>query len=87
MRPFPKKQIQETNKLYSKLYNGLSKARMTVECSFGIASSKFRILLEAIETNTENADHVVKAISILHNIIIYIEKQESSNPKMINKFS
>lgn len=84
MRPFPRNQAQETNKSY---YNyRLSRARMTVECAFGIASSKFRILLKAIETKVENADHVVKAICILHNVIIDIEKDESRNQEIINTF-
>jgi len=42
LRPFPKKQLSDENKSY---YNyRLSRARMTVECAFGIAASKFRIL-------------------------------------------
>lgn len=48
------------------------------ECAFGIASSKFRILLKAIETKVENADHIVKAICILHNVIIDKKKEISS---------
>jgi hypothetical protein len=82
MRPFPRKQTQETNKSYFNYR--LSRARMIVECAFGIASSKFRILLKAIETNVENADHVVKAICILHNVIIDCEKHGSSNQKSTN---
>jgi len=42
---------------------------MVVECSFGSISSKFRILQKSIETNVENAVHIVKAITLLHNII------------------
>jgi len=84
MRPFPRKQAQETKKSY---YNyRLSRARMAVECAFGIASSKFRILLKAIETKVENADHIVKAICILHNVIIDIEKDELRNQEIINTF-
>lgn len=50
---------------------------MTVECAFGIAASKFRILQKSIETKIENADHIVKAICILHNVIINLEKNRS----------
>lgn len=50
---------------------------MTVECAFGIAASKFRILQKSIETKIENADHIVKAICILHNVIIDLEKNQS----------
>lgn len=77
MRPFPRKQLEENSKSY---YNyRLSRARMTIECAFGIASSKFRILLKAIETKVVNADHIVKAICILHNIIIDMENNISSH--------
>lgn len=48
---------------------------MTVECTFGIASSKFRIIQKAIETKVENVDHIVKAICILHNVIIDQKKE------------
>jgi len=41
---------------------------MVVECSFGSISSTFRILQKPIETNVENAVHIVKAITLLHNI-------------------
>lgn len=48
---------------------------MTIECEFGIAASKFRILQKSIETKVENADRIVKAICVLHNtIFIDIEK-------------
>lgn len=66
-RPFPRKQLDD-HKLY---YNyRLSRARMTVKYAFGIASSKFRILLKAIETKVDNAHHIVKAICIFYNMII-----------------
>lgn len=72
MRPFPRKQSHDNEKSY---YNyRLSRARMTIECAFGIASSKFRVLLKSIETKVENADHIIKAICILHNTIIDLEK-------------
>lgn len=84
MRPFPRKQCQENDKAY---YNyRLSRARMTVECAFGIMSSKFRILLKSIETTEKNADHIVKAICMLHNTIIDLEKDVSIQnvPESIN---
>lgn len=84
MNPFPRKQTQETNKLF--FYYKLSIARMTVECAFGIASLKFIFLLKAIETSVENADHMMKAICIYH-VIIDNEKYGSSNQKMTNTFN
>ena len=74
LRPFPKKQLGDEDKSYFNYR--LSRARMTVECAFGIAASKFRILQKSIETKIENADHIVKAICILHNVIIDLEKNQ-----------
>lgn len=72
MRPFPQAQLQvgEENDIFN--YR-LCRARMVVECSFGAIASKFRILQKAIKTNVENAIHIVKAITLLHNIIKDLE--------------
>lgn len=72
MRPFPRLQAQQNDKMYYNYRH--ARARMTIECTFGIASAKFRILQKAIETKVENAVHVVKSICILHNVIIDLEK-------------
>lgn len=84
MRPFPRKQSQENDKAYNNYR--LFPTRMTVECAFGIMSSKFRILLKSIETTEKNADHIVKAIYMLHNTIIGLEQDVSIQnvPESIN---
>jgi hypothetical protein len=46
---------------------------MVVECSFGSIVTKFRLLGKAIETNVENAVHIVKSITLLHNVIRDLE--------------
>ena len=72
MRPFPRAQLQEGEE--NDMFNyRLCRARMVVECSFGAIASKFRILQKAIETNVENAVHIVKAVTLLHNIIKDLE--------------
>lgn len=48
----------------------LSRARKTIECSFGILYSKWRIISKAIETDEKTADKIIKAICILQNVII-----------------
>nr|CAI5856878.1 unnamed protein product [Callosobruchus analis] len=74
LRPFPRRRLQ--NNEPASYYNyRLSRARMTVECTFGICSAKFRILLKSIDTKVENAVHISKAICILHNVIIDMEKE------------
>ncbi|XP_057662520.1 uncharacterized protein LOC130897603 [Diorhabda carinulata] len=78
LRSFPRRRLQ--NNEPASYYNyRLSCARMTVECTFGICSAKFRILLKSIETKVENAVHISKAICILHNIIVDMEKDSILN--------
>uniref|UniRef100_A0A2S2QBW9 DDE Tnp4 domain-containing protein n=1 Tax=Sipha flava TaxID=143950 RepID=A0A2S2QBW9_9HEMI len=72
MRPFPEKTTTKDDAKDNYNYR-LSRARMVVECSFGSISSKFRILQKPIETNVENAVYIVKAITLLHNIMYDLE--------------
>lgn len=77
MRPYPRRLLNDENKSYFNYR--LSRARMTIECAFGIAAAKFRILQKSIETKVDNADHIVKAICMLHNVIIDLEKKGVAN--------
>lgn len=81
MRPFPRNQLQDNQEKAVFNYN-LSRARMTVECSFGIAAAKWRILNKPIETSVDKATKIVQAIAVLHNIIIDFE----GVPKEFNGF-
>ncbi|PNF30408.1 hypothetical protein B7P43_G12870, partial [Cryptotermes secundus] len=76
LRPYPRRRVQNSEAASYFNYR-LSRARMTVECAFGINSAKFRMLLKSIETSVENAVHIVKAICILHNAIIDMEEDPS----------
>lgn len=81
MRPFPRNQLQ--NNQEKTVFNYiLSKARITVECSFGIAAAKWRILNKPIETSVDKATKIIQAIAVLHNIIIDFE----GIPKEFNGF-
>jgi len=85
MRPYPRRLLNDENKSY---YNyRLSKARMTIECAFGIAAAKFRILLKAIETEVGNADHIVKTIIDLEKNITstsHIDQHKETSNQMNN---
>ncbi|KAH7702476.1 nuclease HARBI1-like protein [Aphelenchoides avenae] len=48
----------------------LSRGRRVIENVFGIMATKWRILLKPIETNDDNADFIVKAVTALHNFCI-----------------
>lgn len=67
LRPYPGRELNEQCRIFN--YR-LSRARRTVECSFGLLTSKWRLLNKAIETDVENAIIVTKAICLLHNIVL-----------------
>ncbi|CAH1992770.1 unnamed protein product [Acanthoscelides obtectus] len=70
MKPYPKRGL--TNR--KRVFNGrLSRGRKSVECSFGMMSSKFRILHTTIGLNINTVDNIVKAVCLLHN---FIKKEE-----------
>jgi hypothetical protein len=71
MRSFPRAQLQERQDDVFRYR--LSRARMVMECSFGSIVTKFRLLGKAIETNVENAVHIVTSITLLHNVIRDLE--------------
>lgn len=77
IKPYPKRGL--TNR--KRIFNGrLSRARKSVECSFGMMSSKFRILHTTISLNVSTVDTAVQAICVLHN---FIKNEEGvfSNPR------
>lgn len=67
MRPFSGKQNLNQEKI---IYNyRLSRARRTIENTFGILSSQWRILRRSINCLVETAMKIVQAIVCLHNYI------------------
>jgi len=59
----------------NKIFNyRLSRARQTVECTFGILASRFRVFRKPFEIKVESVDNVVKAACVLHN---YLRKEMS----------
>lgn len=75
MRPYPARNLDNRQRIFN--YR-LSRARRSVECAFGIMSSKWRILHKCIETSEENAVKIIKAICILHNFILDNEGLDSN---------
>jgi len=66
MRPFSKRNI--TGNFENKIFNyRLSRARQTVECTFGILASRFRVFKKPSEIKIESVDNVIKAACVLHN--------------------
>lgn len=67
LKPYSR-QTLNPEKLY--FNQRLSRARKTIECSFGILYAKWRLLPKAIETDEQHADVIIKTICVLHNIIM-----------------
>ncbi|XP_049772304.1 uncharacterized protein LOC126157015 [Schistocerca cancellata] len=68
MRPYPKCRVTGNDKY--KVYNyRLSRARQTVECAFGILSSRFRVFKRPFECKLETVDRIVTATCVLHNYL------------------
>lgn len=70
MRPFSQRQVIDNYR--NKVFNyRLSRARQTVECAFGILSSRFRIFLRPFEMKVETVDKIVMASCVLYNLFTY----------------
>lgn len=68
MRPYPRKFV--TGNYEHQVFNvRLSRARQTVECAFGILSSRFRVFRRPFESKVETVTDVVKAACVLHNYL------------------
>jgi len=68
MRPYPRRQV--TGNYQHQVFNArLSRARQTVECAFGILSSRFRVFRRQFESKVDTVRDVVKAACVLHNYL------------------
>ncbi|XP_034068922.1 protein ANTAGONIST OF LIKE HETEROCHROMATIN PROTEIN 1-like [Gymnodraco acuticeps] len=66
LRPFPGRQLTRERRLFN--YR-LSRARLVVECAFGILSSQWRMFRRVITTSPEVTELCVKATCVLHNFL------------------
>ena len=75
MKPFPNRQLTHKEELFN--YR-LSRARNSVECSFGRISQMWHTLLRQMDEPAESATDAVKAIKVLHNFLIIQEIERSA---------
>lgn len=67
MRPYPKRRLNNKNRIFN--YR-LSRGRKSVECSFGMMTQKFQVLLTAIRCKTvKSVNHIIRAVCILPNSV------------------
>lgn len=66
LHPFPGHNISRKKRIYN--YR-LSRARLTVENSFGILSSQWRMYRRVVELDPDKVEHCVKDTCVLHNFL------------------
>ncbi|KAJ8376430.1 hypothetical protein SKAU_G00070100 [Synaphobranchus kaupii] len=67
MRPYPGHHLPRARRLFN--YR-LSRARMVVECAFGILAARWRVFHTTINMKPCNVDNVILAACILHNFLV-----------------
>lgn len=67
MRPYPKRNLGSPERIFN--YR-LSRARRIVENTFGILTTKWRVLQRSLCCTPDNAEVIVKALICLHNFLL-----------------
>lgn len=81
MRPFPRRNLTNEKRIFN--YRQ-SRARRIVECAFGIMVKKFKVLENKIVVGPEKATQIVKAICVLHNLLMTREQHCIDIQEFIN---
>jgi len=85
MRPYPKKSlISDSQRIFN--YR-LSRARRTIENTFGILVSRWRILRRPIQCKEETAHKIVLALVVLHNYIMSSNEHKYCPPHFVDQES
>ena len=76
MKPYSGNQSDVTKRVFN--YR-LSRARRTIENTFGIATSRFRIFRRPIIANESTANSITRAVVALHNYLMAISPHSESS--------
>lgn len=79
MRPYPGKRLEARKRIFN--YR-MSRARRTIENSFGILSSRWRIFRNSIIANESTVEKITAAAICLHNFLKSIEIQLPTSEQM-----
>ncbi|GFX42369.1 DDE Tnp4 domain-containing protein [Trichonephila clavipes] len=79
MRPFPRRNFDRSRRNFN---FRLSRARKSVECTFGILTKKSEILQSCIKTDIQQTDSSLKCICALHN---FVRKQQSQRDAILEQ--
>lgn len=66
LRPFPRRVLNDAKRIFN---FRLSRGRISVECAFGMLTSKFRVFEVPMACDKKCVITVVKAACVLHNFI------------------
>lgn len=78
MTPYRGLDLEREKEIFNKR---LSRARMVVECAFGIVCEIFRIFYHTIEQGPKVAELIGKVTCVLHNVIIDLKKEETMSER------
>ncbi|KAL2093032.1 hypothetical protein ACEWY4_010344 [Coilia grayii] len=80
MRPFPGPYVPGEKRIFN---SRLSRARLVVECAFGILSSQWRMYRRVIGASPATAEVCVRATCVLHNYlrVMTLRRKETSPPR------
>jgi len=83
MRTFPKKNDKMSDE--ERIFNyRLSRARMSIENTFGIMAAKWQILHSYISCSTKHAEQIVKSLVCLHNFLMTCGRAEYCPPYFVD---
>lgn len=82
LRPFPGTHLSRERRVFNYRF---SRARLTVECAFGILASRWRMYRRSITLSPERAELCVKATCILHNFIRVTARHTGARPVVMEE--
>lgn len=78
---------RELNIQQNSINKHLFRTRKGIECTYGIVSAKWCLLLKFIERDIATVDNIIKYICVFHNTIIDMKRFERHLTDITEKFS